>query len=324
MASRKADPKQQVRTEISSIRNAPKRIGADREFESNVKHRHFQELRTQQATECDQNIAQICEIPVLSDACLLAIFSFLSIKDLFEVGNCSRHFRSLADIVAPNLCEREIFHLIDVHKTHHDCIARYAEFMRNIIYERHEISQLFNDGTPESTWMWLRRCASLKKLTIINESPFYDQACASIYDRLEYLAIVDCSDGAYQCKLLIEACTKLKRIEFQNCPHAAALLDSIAKLTNIEKISSRSTATGVATFLTPTYLQQLTKLKWVRIDLSRYGRRRNNALPPLIDISLKIAASDYPNFSFLVVDNFIEISPKKVVAAKQDVLPTNV
>lgn len=274
MTPTKAIPKKKVRNALAPIRKSNRIADRLAVINSNTDRRHYRHHKA----SAPKLATKEYELPTLNDDCLLAIFSFLSIMDLFELRKCSRRFRALADAAAPKQCRNEEFHYIYKHKTHEEIVKCYGEFMQNVVFEHNkeiaQLSYIIGAVAPQDKWMWLRQCTSLKTLSIRKILPFYDRYSAKMYENLVNLGLEDCNRGWDQYVLIIKACKNLKTIiltEFTGC--SSRMFDSVTVLENIEKISIRHCWIGYDDRLPRELakLQGLEKLKCLEIHLYNYG-----------------------------------------------------
>lgn len=234
MSPRKASQKQTVRNALPSIRRSSRIAARLAVINTNVERRH----RGHKASTTNCTIKN--PIPSLNDDCLLAIFSFLSLMELFELRKCCHRFKALADITAPKQCRRETFHYIYKLTAHEEILQCYGSYMQNVVLERIcEIDRLFTNepATSKFKWKWLGHCKALKSLTIRKMHLGYDELIAKIIDGLENLELDGCSFENEQYELIIPACKNLKSFSISNCRLLPKIFDCLAKLESIEKIS---------------------------------------------------------------------------------------
>lgn len=238
---------------------------------TNVERRHHRH-RKASPTKCTIKNAIIS----LNDDCLLAIFSFLSISELFKLRNCSHRLRALADQTAPKQCRRETFCYIYKYRTHEKILQCYGSFMQNVVLERiGEIVRLFTNelGASKTKWKWLGHCTALKILTIRKMRLNYDEFNAKIFEGLENLELHECFAEDKQYESIITACKNLKSFTISKFTFSSTIFDCLAKLENIEQISirchtyncdTRVFAMNVAKFRT------LSTLKSLELELNKY------------------------------------------------------
>lgn len=226
---------------------------------------HHKTASTERSTEFDG-------IPSLNDDCLLAIFSFVSIMDLFELRKCSRRFRALADMAAPKKCRNEQFHYIRKHEIHEEVLKCYGEFMQNVVVEHSiEIEQLIYAKSVACLprYTWLKYLPALKTLKLRGMKVECHPGSAQIYGNLENLEFDHCRISRPEYEQIFDECRKLKTF----CTFSDGSywnFDLLAKLENIEKISLR----GDDMHLTERFIAELAKLKKLeklnRLELELY------------------------------------------------------
>lgn len=208
-------------------------------------------------------------IPSLIDDCLLAIFAFLSIEDLFAVRQCSRRFSALADDVARKKSRENTFWYIYNYRPHRKVLECYGKFMEDVVfdvnYEKTRPSTKAGLETPQEKWMSLARCTSLRTLTIKNIPLFYDASVAKIYEGLQSLSIEDCLSGRLPLAQIILKCKNLKSIKIKNSCCYPEILDLIATSPALKDIESIEV--DLLGLKHVNAFQQRTKLKRLRFNV---------------------------------------------------------
>lgn len=225
---------------------------------------HNQKSPLAQAIGYRPDDTEMSEIEKLNDDCLLEIFDYLSIPDLFEVQHCCSRFNILAEATMLRKCAANTFHYIWKNRKHERILERYGAHMEDIVFESgtNQRVHLLRYNTPT----WLRECKSLKKLTIQNLPLIYDAYSNDTYNRLESLTIDNCHGAEETFKSVIMACKNLKSIAVRK---GTLRLDWIGAFEDLENISIRlvSPLDGFLICRFADELLRLTKLKYFFIDI---------------------------------------------------------
>lgn len=266
MAPTKTNPNRNSHNVLQPVRRSNRIATRFAVMNSNVASGHHKSSSSKRNTETS-------EILLLNDDCLLAIFSFISLLDLFQLRNSCRRFRALADAEALKQGRREEFHQIYKCKMHEEVVGCYGQFMQNVVFEQNnEVLRLLENGSdaPNAKWKWLKQCTALKCLTLRKIPLEYDRYSAKIYNSLEEFRIDECTNERYHYEMLVGACKNLKTFSV-NKLHYPRLIYCVATLENIEKVSIRKC------FLYPNHLLKnvaklwtLKKLKYFELDLRSY------------------------------------------------------
>lgn len=204
--------------------------------------------------------------PSLNDDCLLEVFSFLPMKDLwYDVGMCCRKFSALADAVVKKKCrtERFTFNYSDARDT--GIVSRFGGSMRNMF-----VFQTYRENRECDSLTWLKHCASLRTLEIQNMRLIYDSECFVAFGKLEKLTLDRCFGNQQQYEHIITACKNLKSIRLVNWWNDAPydVLAYLATLTKVERITSHHDITKSP--LSAKHLPkiaELTKLKFLCFNI---------------------------------------------------------
>lgn len=203
---------------------------------------------------------------LLNEDCFLAIFSYLSLMDLFAVKHCCQKFSALADIAANETRRSEVFRCNLGRKLPKNILKCYGSRMKGVIFEEN-LDQ--TNSKKEENCLLLRRCTSLKSLTISESPLFYDHASVKIYEGLKSLTISQCPRDRSIFDQMMRACKNLKSLEMNEYMFQHGTFDSLSTLINIERISITKGYLVFLANLAPSVakLQALKKLKYLKIDL---------------------------------------------------------
>lgn len=196
-------------------------------------------------------------IPELNDDCLLKIFSFLSIKDLCAVKDCSLGFSNLADSAVQTKWRNGILGGCEVDIDGDDddellLLTKFGHLISHLSYTESALTQ----SSEASRRSALEHCTSLKTLKIkfvdISLIPF------EILENLEELNMCGCSGDELMHIKLIKACKLLKHLKLMTVPKER-LLKAINEQLSIENVSWEMY--GATNFTFANEVKKLSKLK---------------------------------------------------------------
>lgn len=211
--------------------------------------------------------------PFLNDDCLRTIFSFVAIRDLLKIRECSRRLRALADEVIPKQCRNVEFHYDADNTTDRVILKNYGQFMRSVIVEA-------ASGRIAKCREPLEHCTALKTLTMRNFLLDYDGLDSKFFENVEHLIFDQCmpSNDLNKFDTIIKACTNLKTIRMirvrGSYSYFASVIeraiDGIGTLESFENLTIRKLEIAPWSFdirCTLAKLRNLKKLKCLQIDL---------------------------------------------------------
>lgn len=210
--------------------------------------------------ECDENAGvdkAENTIPELNDDCLLKIFSFLSIKDLCAVKDCSLGFSTLADSTVQTKWRNGVLGGCEVNIDGDDdaellLLTKFGHLISHLSVTESALTQ-FSEASCRSA---LGHCVSLKSLTVkfvdISLIPF------EILQNIEELRMYGCYGDECLHMKLIKACKSLKHLELMTVPKEC-LLKAINEQLSIESVCWKMFGATNSTFVNE--IKMLSKLK---------------------------------------------------------------
>lgn len=179
-----------------------------------------------------------CAILTLPNECLLKILGYISLNDLYAVGDCHNRFRVLADRAAKVNCRVEIFKYLNPNEENAAILKRFGRFMQNV------------ESSVGNSLAWLQKCTSLKTLKLRETELIFGWECARTLNKLENLTLELCDleffrgykyYPTFRHAAMIQACKKLKSISIiqtSSFPYQYTdLLECVTGMVNIERIS---------------------------------------------------------------------------------------
>lgn len=190
-------------------------------------------------------------IPQLNDDCLMEIFSYLSLKDMCAIKECSMRFCALAESFVQKQWRNKVFDFPDDDEEVPVLLPTFGGVISHLSITDSVFVQDFDENLSDA----LTFCTSLKTLKL----KFVDLSLIplEILENIEDLELYKCSGNDSIQRQVIKACTKLKNLKLMTNPKEC-LLTAINEM-NIESVSWEVFSATNNTFVNE--VKKLSKLK---------------------------------------------------------------
>lgn len=227
-----------------------------------------QKTAAESPSHCDEVKAPVVQkkrgdILSLNDDCLLEIFAYLEMKDLFAVSDASNRFTNLAYQTAekrlrggeyvhiPEYESNQRHHIYTKHIEAASMLIKFGPFIRHLqINGQHDFIQMCN-GQLFSLWKFgemLNNCTSLRSLRLKEVELWRVQFAKAkpVLRKIETLEMRHCCCGTRKLVGILRECHKLKHFSLDEhyITLTADVLSSIIQHVNLESLRLKNGFVG--------------------------------------------------------------------------------